>query len=117
MKKHGHIHKEFDAYYLARTPANAVRLARADHLAGGTVDHEFTHSLAVAARQLEAYEAIIASLQEQPACKPGTPVSPYATKLTAIREKAEKCKTDMANMFETNMFADDLLDEIIELTR
>lgn len=59
-----------DKFRANPTPANAVRLARADHMAGGCVDHEFAHQLAKAAQQLEAYEAIIASLAAQPSCGP-----------------------------------------------
>lgn len=38
-------------------------------------------------------------------------------KLAAIRQKAEACKADLETYFETHCVVEDLLDEIIELTR
>lgn len=73
MKKHGHNDQAFERFYTDPTPANAVRLARADHMAGVVPSGQFVDALALAVKQLEAYEAIMASLAAQPACKPGTP--------------------------------------------
>jgi trehalose/maltose hydrolase-like predicted phosphorylase len=55
-----------DRFYENQTPANAVRLAKADHdaLNMGNGIREFEHQLNVAAARLDVYDELVAALRD-----------------------------------------------------